>query len=289
MYAAAVTDEDGLRIGEFARRVEVSADLLRAWERRYGLLRPRRSAGGFRVYDRSDAERVARMRTGLAAGLSAAEAAAAALANGSPERAPLEGLASRLFDSFLSFDEPGANTVLDEAFAGFALDAVLSGVILPVLVRIGDGWEAGTIEVSQEHLASNVIRARLLSLARLWGRGAGPLAVLACAPGERHDIGLLALGLVLRSYGVRILYLGADTPIDAVRRMSQETSPAFVVVTSHDASLLDARRDELRQLASTSRLVLGGPGVTLELCELVGARFVTGDVVSAAAELARAA
>ena len=73
------TVSESLRIGEFARRVGVSAAVLRAWERRYGLLQPLRSQGGFRLYTEADAERVGRMRSGLDRGLSAAEAARAAL------------------------------------------------------------------------------------------------------------------------------------------------------------------------------------------------------------------
>ena len=73
-----------VRIGEFARRVGVNPELLRAWERRYGLLRPIRSSGGFRLYTADDAERVARMRRALDDGMSAAEAARMALEESSP-------------------------------------------------------------------------------------------------------------------------------------------------------------------------------------------------------------
>ena len=54
----------------------------------------------------------------------------------------------------------------------------------------------------------------LLALARGWGGGDGPVAVLACPPGEQHDLGLIAFGLALRARGWRIAYLGQDTPID---------------------------------------------------------------------------
>src|SRR5437868_9569837 len=73
------TDQGALRIGEFARRAGVSPELLRAWERRYGLLQPIRTEGGFRLYTVDDADRVARMQRGLEEGLSAAEAARRAL------------------------------------------------------------------------------------------------------------------------------------------------------------------------------------------------------------------
>ncbi len=90
---------------------------------------------------------------------------------------------------------------------------LLRDIVLPTLTELGQGWEQSSLGISQEHFGSNLIRGRLLALSRLWGRGAGPLALLACPPGEAHDLSLLAFGLLLRSYGWRILFLGADTPV----------------------------------------------------------------------------
>src|ERR1700761_328380 len=93
------------RIGEFARRVGVTPELLRAWENRYGLLHPVRSPGGFRLYTEEDADRVARMQRGLADVFSAAEAAQVALAQDPPARSPLEGARARLLDAVKAYDE----------------------------------------------------------------------------------------------------------------------------------------------------------------------------------------
>src|SRR5829696_9445111 len=82
MYSVVVTDPSSpavLRIGELSRRLGVSDHVLRAWERRYGLLRPVRTAGGFRLYSEADLERVRRMQAHLAEGLSPAQAAQAAI------------------------------------------------------------------------------------------------------------------------------------------------------------------------------------------------------------------
>jgi MerR family transcriptional regulator, light-induced transcriptional regulator len=77
---------------------------------------------------------------------------------------------------------------------------------------VGERWQDGRLSVAQEHFATNLIRGRLLGLARGWGAGSGHRAVLACVPGELHDIGLIVFGLCLRERGWRITYLGADTP-----------------------------------------------------------------------------
>lgn len=289
MYSLSVPAGPGpLRIGEFARRVGVSPDLLRAWERRYGLLRPIRSTGGFRLYTADDAERVARMRRALDAGLSTAEAARVALEDSRPAEGLLEDAAARLLTATRGYDEAGVQAVLDESLAAFGVEAVLREMILPALAQVGDDWEQGRLDVGQEHFASNLIRGRLLALARLWGRGGGPLALLACAPGERHDISLLAFGLVLRSHGWRILFLGADTPISTLTQAAERTAPALVVVTGFDPALLEAEASALRRLAKTVPLALSGPGASDALCARLGVRRLDGDLVAAANEIAAA-
>ena len=274
-----------LRIGEFARRVGVSPELLRAWERRYGLLQPIRSAGGFRLYTSDDAERVSRMKQALDDGLSAAEAARRALAEERPTERALDDARERLLTAARAYDEAAVHAVLDQALAAFALETVLRELVLPVLRTIGSEWERGTLEVGQEHFITNVVRGRLLALARLWGRGGGPLAILACAPGERHDIGLIAFGLVLRSHGWRILFLGADTPLATLRRTVDQTEPSLVVVASMDGALLEAAGSDLRRLSRSAPLVLSGMGASDELCSRLRVRRLDGDLVAAAEAL----
>ena len=196
-----------LRIGELSRRLGVSDHVLRAWESRYGLLQPVRSAGGFRLYSEADAHRVRRMQAHLAAGLSAAEAAKAVLGEDSPAgrrpRTPgrpgpmprrRPGLPTpsrrRVRCPVLSgrpstgFDEPAAQAVLDRLLSDLSLAAVLRNVVLPYLTELGQRWQRGTASIAQEHFASNVLRGRLAGLARGWGNGHGPRAVLACPPGS---------------------------------------------------------------------------------------------------------
>jgi hypothetical protein len=179
--------------------------------------------------------------------------------------------------------------VLDESFAAFGLEAVLRDLILPALAQVGREWEQGTLAISQEHFASNVIRARLLSLARLWGRGSGPVAVLACAPGEQHDISLLAFGLVLRSHGWRIVFLGADTPIATLAQVAEGTRPALTVLASFDPSRLEVEATAIRRLARELPIVLSGPGATEQLCKRLRVQRLDGELIIAAREIAHSA
>src|SRR5580765_3776233 len=122
-----MNQEMTLRIGALSRRVGVSPELLRAWERRYGLLKPVRSSGGFRLYTVEDAARVARMRRALDEGLSAAEAAAVAVEHrpGPPADGILADAADRLLAAVRDYDEAGVQSVLDRSLAAFGVEAVL--------------------------------------------------------------------------------------------------------------------------------------------------------------------
>jgi DNA-binding transcriptional MerR regulator len=274
-----------LRIGELSRRSGVSPELLRAWERRYGLLRPVRSEGGLRLYSEDDVERVRAMRRHLGAGLAAAEAAALAARNaeagatGTQRR--FEHDAEALARALDSFDEPGAQTAIDRLLAQATLDTLLRDVVVPYLHDLGERWERGEASVAQEHFASNVLRGRLLGLARGWGRGIGPLALLACLPGEQHDLGLLAFGLALRARGWRIAYLGPDTPLDTLEQAASSLQPDLVVVNAATADRLVEGAPSLRALAGERRVAIGGAGASA-LDDEDGVIVLEEDPVSAA-------
>src|SRR5690242_18638699 len=276
-----------LRIGELSKRSGVSPELLRAWERRYGLLRPQRSPGGLRLYTPEDLERVRAMQRHLADGIAAAEAAALA-ARSDPETEagapPLVPAAARddLREALDAFDEPAAQAVLDRLLATLTVEHVLSAVLMPYLEELGDRWERGQASIAQEHFASAVIRGRLLGLARGWGRGVGPLALLACLPGEHHDLGLIALGLALRARGWRIAYMGQDTPVETVAEAAADLEPSLVVLSGVSEKLVPSALPELRALAARFRVALGGRAAASHQLEAAGIMALPSDPVSEA-------
>ena len=283
------------RIGELSRRLGVSDHVLRAWETRYGLLHPSRSAGGYRLYSEADADRIRRMQAHLAAGMSAAEAASTVLAlSGPATQAASHGgsievgaLSAALRESLDAFDEPAAQAVLDRLLAELSLGTALRDVVVPYLADLGRRWQDGSASVAQEHFASFVIRGRLAGLARGWGGGSGPRAVLACPPLELHDLALMVFGIMLNRQGWRIDYLGTSTPFDELARTVEQTSPQLVVVAASTPEVLDAVRSELTALARRVSLGLAGPGVTTEFAVAVGARHLAGDPVSEAEAVSR--
>jgi|SRR5450631_3471451 DNA-binding transcriptional MerR regulator len=286
-----------LRIGELSRRVGVSEYVLRAWESRYGLLRPVRSAAGYRLYSRDDQARVARMKLHLAAGLAAAQAAIAALADEEPgalagqalapvPRAELADCAAGLQVALDALDEAGAQSALDRLLTDFTVETVIRDVLMPYLSQLGDRWQQGAISIAQEHFASNVLRGRLAGLARGWGTGHGPYAMLACPPGEEHDLPLLAFGIILNRSGWRIGYLGVNTPIPELIVATSAVGASVVVLAATTPERFEAVIPELTELAGVAPLALAGAGAGGELAAAIGARLLTGDPVRAAQLLA---
>jgi MerR family transcriptional regulator, light-induced transcriptional regulator len=286
-----------LRIGELSRRVGVSEHVLRAWESRYGLLKPARSAGGYRLYSEDDQSRIRRMQAHLADGLAAAQAARAAIADEptgriaragaeAPSRADLVDSADALRQALDEMDEPGAQAVLDRLLTDFTLESVLRDVLLPYLHDLGERWEHGEVSVGLEHFASHVVRGRMAGLARGWGNGRGPRALLACPPGELHEMALLAFGIVLNRNGWRVGYLGANTPMPDLIQVASETRPSLVVLAASTPERFAAVVPELVRLAGIATLALAGEGATENLADETGAQLITEDPVTAAQQLA---
>jgi DNA-binding transcriptional MerR regulator len=280
-----------VRIGELSRRAGVSTDLLRAWERRYGLLRPIRSEGGFRLYSPQDEQRVALMRDHLERGLSAAQAARLILEE--TERRPNESPAlargaESLRQALNALDESAAHTALDTLLANLSLETVLGGVVMPYLHELGERWERGEASIADEHFASNLLRGRLLGLARGWDRGLGPRALVACAPGEQHDLALIVFGLALRERGWRITYLGPDTPIDSLENAARALEPAAVVIAATARERLAGTEASLRKLARSVPLWIAGAGATPKVTNKAGARHLDADPLGGADLVAQA-
>ncbi len=276
-----------VRIGELSRRSGVSPELLRAWEHRYGLLRPLRSDGGFRLYSPQDERRIAVMRSHLERGLSAAEAARLTLDEDSrPETPALERSAGELRAALDAFDESGAQSALDRLLSAFSVEVVLREVVLSYLRDLGERWERGEASVAQEHFASQVLRGRLLGLARGWDRGAGPRALLACMPGEHHDLGLITFGLALRDRGWRIVFLGPDTPLDTLTDAATTLEPDAVVLAATTPAPFERGHAPVRRLARAEPVWAAGPGAMADFAAATGVRLLGPDPIAAAEHVA---
>ena len=155
-----------MRISELSRRVGVSVDTLRAWERRYGVLSPRRTAGNTRMYSAIDEARVGVMKRYIAQRLPVAQAAEMAMAaplrvsQGTGEELPeherRRGL-RELGSALEAFDETSADRALQQLLAAYAPTAVIGQVVLPYLREVGERWAQNRLSIAQEHFASHFL------------------------------------------------------------------------------------------------------------------------------------
>ncbi len=267
---------------------------LRAWERRYGVVEPQRGPSGYRLYTAADERRLRSMVALIGRGLAPAEAAGRVRSDGGKasgaaagqEAATAPRLRDELLAALLRFDNDGAERIIDRSLAALSADAFVAEIALPILRRLGEGWSSGEVTVGQEHFASNVLRGRMLGLARGWGGGSGRLALLACPPGEYHDLGLVGFGVALRGLGWRVTFLGADTPIETIAVCAEEVDPDAIVVAAMSEQLLADVAGELAALAGRARLLLAGPGAGAAIADRLGAAVLAEDPIAAAAALA---
>jgi len=279
-----------MRIGELSRRTGVSPELLRAWEQRYGLLRPDRSRGGFRLYSTEDEVRVRRTTALIADGMSAAEAARLASsqspgAGGGDDSSAVQEVTAQLQQALEGFDSAAVHAALDRLFGTFSVRFALMEVLVPCLRELGERWARGEITVAQEHFATQVVRGRVLALAGDWGTGGPSHAVLACLPGEAHDLGLICFGLLLARHGWRVTFLGADTPLDTLEASVRTLDPTVVVLTTLEADLFHDHAQDIRRLAASTPVAVAAP-VDASSVAALGADALPGPIDEAADALA---
>lgn len=281
----------GLNISALARRTGVAPDTLRKWEQRYAILRPRRTAGGQRRYSEADVARVDWLRARLGEGYRIGEAAALlGIEQRAVSRTPDE-LRAAILEAAERGDGDAAGRLLDQCFALHALEAALSRVVVPLLRELGEGWEQGRFSVAQEHLLSGAVRTRLdrlLADARGSVRG---VAVLACAPGEQHELGLLMVAVLLRADGWQVGYLGANTPLGDALDLAEIVDASVLGLSVGMPERLEQLEAELAGLKVPPRLalVLGGRGVDAEGAKRLGARYVDTNLRSTVTALRRLA
>ena len=283
------------------RRTGLSADVLRAWERRYHVIEPDRSTSGRRLYSDEDIERLRLLRLATLAGRSIggvsrlstaelqhlvrddeAEATRVPSVEPPPADPEVAALLAQARRAVEDLDAAALEQALARAAVTLGAGRLLDGVLGPLLIDIGEGWAAGRLSVAHEHVASAVMRQVLGGLLRAAPADNGlPLGVFGTPPGERHELGALMAAATAAAAGWRVVYLGADLPLDdlvtAVRRHRARMLALSVVSTERSAALTRELASLRALLPADAALVVGGRAAPADVEALADAGVVRVD------------
>jgi MerR family transcriptional regulator, light-induced transcriptional regulator len=257
------------RIQNAAELCGVPPATLRAWERRYGVPVPRRTAAAYRLYSADDVELVRRMRELVDGGVSAAEAARTVLAAPAPLADDFNTAAdgadlarTRLLSATQRYDAATLDAELTRLAMLLDAQTMYERVLSPLVVEVGRRWEEGVLSVAQEHLLSERVEAVLRASLRALERTEGPVVLLACVEDEAHVIGMLGAALRFAASGARTVVLGAMTPpsaiADAVRSMAPRAVGLSVSVPPEGPARLFKA---YAKACGDTAWVVGGPAI----------------------------
>ena len=227
-----------------ANRTGLSPHVLRAWERRYGVVAPHRSEGGQRLYSDQDVERLRQLRQLTARGHSISRIATLSLAelerleaeappapamrpDGAVESSEAAELVAEALRAVRALDADELQAVLQRAAVTLGGPLFLDEVVAPAVEAVGDGWAGGSLSVAQEHMSSAVFRRVLEWLVGVYRvEGEVPRLVVATPPGQAHEIGALMVAACAAAEGWGITYLGPDLPVADLLAAVRETRRA---------------------------------------------------------------
>jgi MerR family transcriptional regulator, light-induced transcriptional regulator len=275
----------------------VRVELIRAWERRYGFPRPQRTPSGYRVYTQQDVALLKRLKQLTEEGVAIREAVkmlpqlqrkvaeTGEVQVAEVSATSLDAWRAAVLAAAESHDQARVSAVLDEVLSALPPLKAFDEVLAPVQCEVGERWHAGQLTVVQEHLVSQVVRARVVSLLHAAPENEGGRhVVLACFPEEQHEVGLLGLALRLRHAGLRVTLLGQRVPAEDLGKLVAELRPDWVglsaVTDLGPAAFEDALAQVLAALPRGVPVWVGGAAVGAHsgLCERLGARpFRPGD------------
>lgn len=230
------TAHDALPLRTVSALTGLTPDLIRAWEKRHGVVRPVRGARGARLYSRADVRRLRLLAGAVGAGRSIGDVAhlgESALerlaAEPATEPAPPRGpaLASAL-SQIARFDAAALSRKVGEALVGLGSRAFVREFASPLLEAVGERWSRGELSIADERLCSGVLRSLLSSLIHARGRAGRPVVVLATPAGERHELGLLLVGLLAVDAGLDVRLLGTDLPAAEIGAAAKRSAAALV-------------------------------------------------------------
>jgi len=270
-----ISDTPTYNLKVVIKETGITADTLRAWERRYGLPVPERSSGGHRLYSQHDIEIVkwlmAKQREGLsisravdlwnelsASGQDPLPASIVKVPSISSEN--LDAVRDQWLEACLTFNENSAEQVLNQAFALYPLEAVCIEVIQKGLIEIGDLWYQNKATVQQEHFASALAHRRLDALISATPPPTRSESILiGCPADEQHTFTPLLLTLLLRRKGLKVIYLGANVPNQRFQETLLSIKPNLIILSAQLLQTANGLRETAENLTVRgARVAYGG-------------------------------
>ena len=226
-------------IGAVSSLTGVNSVTLRAWERRYGLIKPSRTESGHRLYSDKDIEQIRRILGFLNEGVAISRIKEALkLSSNIETQTDIEDLnrwnkyQAEMLRGVHIFDEGLLNDTYHEALSLHSVDVVAKKLLLPLLEKLGQRWMNVSTGVAEEHFFSSFMRNRLgARFHHLNKLKTGSLLVAACVEGEKHEFGLLLFSLYAHSLGYRIILLGADMPLTQLAEVVNRSNSDGIVLS----------------------------------------------------------
>jgi len=272
----------GHPIGVVSRRTGLSIHVLRAWERRYGVVKPGRTPGRQRLYTDADVTRLRLLRQATETGRTIGQVAKLSTpeliallgeseADGEGGEAEERDESTATIDACVAaaevLDDGRLHSLLQRAVVRMRPQAFVTEVAGPLLRRVGELWHEGEWTPAQEHLVSVTVRRALqFMLSSYASEPDAPLLVTTTLAGEQHELGAMLAGVVAADEGWRVLFLGPDLPASDIARVAATRRAAAVAVSLVNVDGNGARADTVRALKSAMpgeiTLIVGGRGVT---------------------------
>jgi DNA-binding transcriptional MerR regulator len=231
----------------------VNAVTLRAWERRYGLIKPSRTPKGHRLYTREDIRLIQEILDRLDQGMSISQISREILQSTPVEDDETNDAWGRyrkhMIDAIVSFDDQALDAVYNDAMALYPVDIVTTRLIMPLLEELGNRWERQSGSIAEEHFFSVYLRNKLGARFHHQNlKNTGPRLIVATLPGEHHEFGILLFALTAHNKGYQIILLGADLPVSELKHVTQKTGSQGIVLAGSAALGCTALFDDISSL-----------------------------------------
>ena len=267
---------------------DLNAETIRAWQRRYGAIKPRRSEGNARRFTMEDIRRLSLLKKATASGQAISEIAQLSeeellkIIEKSQQHATTErvrddqldnifqGTVVRFLEAVARYDTGEATKVLSSAALYLETRSFLLEIVIPLMNKIGQDWHSGVMRIGQEHFATEILKGVLFSQRTTTGSRPGGMPVVTCAPeGCLHEFGALIGGILMAQRGFDCIYLGPSVPFDDIAHAAESTSAELIVLSIN--SIMDDEHQRIMEegiekLSKISTVWVGGPGgITAQL------------------------